>query len=510
MLSKTIEQPPSTHEPFKPKIEVFDSVLGPAAVEFIRAMFADEDKIYQLMKLYLSQEWPSKEQAAAHKLKAWQLRAKTRSQNGSEGNINLSENPEKLERESQRSEREASRIEILKKVELERAFFNFLCQCFPHLKKYQAGSDYTALNNHLEGLMESANRIIDEIRDTAYPGKEENLGLLNQTEYPAGGILAVGRYLLGNHDVSNRFKYELQRQLGIVLLLLQIEEKMGNGSYRSLIKDLEAVFEKHLYDPEEKIGETNTLDIYSLHSYETNTCLSFTCQEPIDQPPSDRYWKKETMQVRTSNCGKKFTTQPREKTPTSTVAKMIAKALQRGSESRIAVEDIEDYAGIKFITFSEEDQLELYNEIETIILQSFKEGVVSVTPDDEVGNGRGQSAEVKWKRMKVRFHEGKHQGKVIEILIFNYQRYLDYKYSVDGGFESGLAHSLFGQRRMWDVASILFEHYDIFNINQADVETSRSIEEQLEIQRLRLQNYFFTKGQRESGINSRQLVEKVD
>ncbi len=499
-----------------PRVEAFYPLLGPAVIEILRQALGNK-KVYLLMRYYLQQEWPTENQVVnAGYDKAWKLRAAIKN-----GEVKL---PDSLKQESdesneayrtrikeEREKRKAERAEFLESLKLEKDFFEFLCQCFPHLETYrtkpdvsapESEEDFTELNRHLIDLMKTANQIINEIRAKAYPGQEENLGLLNPTAYPAGGIPEVGNNLLGNGDVHDKFKFELQRQLLIVLLLLQLEEKTSNNHYEEAKTTLENIFREHLHHPSEKTGETKTKTIYSLHDSTTNWCLTTTETEPTDLPLPGTHWKKERVQIHESRDGAyEFITDYREKSTSATIIKMIAKALvsrEKGQGDDITLDCIEDFSGFKFIVFSEDDKLRLYEELSAAITTSFEPGTVEIIPENDVGNDRGQSKKVRWNRIKVRFEE-----RIVEIVIFNYKDYINYKYDVEGGVASGLAHSLFELRRMREVAALLFdEGGTIYDIDPSEVAAARQSQEFLEVLKLIGMNRFCTAAERKQAENN--------
>ncbi len=254
--------------------------------------------------------------------------------------------------------------------------------------------------------------------------------------------------------------YELQRHLLLAHISGFINARTLNGRLTTSLAKIQKHFNQSLYEGLEGAGERFILG--SIHDDVTNEVVDFPGENK--RVPSTAHLKQVPFTVRRISGIGLVATSPRKKDDENAVIKALSEACDNGGI--IDIKSIQDGMGMMYVLMNnnmpeeqQDEQLEYLVSRVVGELQSSPLKIKETRREDHVDANRGQSPDIKFKRLIVDF-EGEFVPP-LEMMFYNAKDYLNSRLEVGQrdpktGLFMGQAYELYRLRRIYPVLSILF------------------------------------------------------
>ncbi|NCS98073.1 MAG: hypothetical protein GW762_05790 [Candidatus Pacebacteria bacterium] len=312
-------------------------------------------------------------------------------------------------------------------------------------------------------IYNEANSIITSILTISFPGMNLQLGLSNTTDNPQLNFAERLARLYDPDFTTDRFKFEILRQDVLALLLLSVAESNHVVETTEVLNDINLLFENKLYAG--KMGDLHLNELYSVHSNDSNECLSIhrTIEEAqlVTNTETNTHIKHNAWNTRYIQGVGFVLANMRRKKNFSIIRKAMSAAQskpeQRGYIDVSNPSYLLDTMGYMFVT-PEGTSQELFAEVCSLIQSAYPTAEMKYKHLVGTNVRQGQSEKVQWLRCLFYLPE---QPNPIEIVVMEQKEYLDYTLELDE------AHELYNIRKSEAAAKILVPQ-TVFNYNPAE------------------------------------------
>lgn len=254
--------------------------------------------------------------------------------------------------------------------------------------------------------------------------------------------------------IDPTLEYEAHRHALLLHISFMLNARTLNGRLRTRLSDVHHTLNRDFFAGIEGSGER--VDRESVHDDETNAFIGFPGD--FKNIPPTAHIKRVPFTARTLTEGGHVYTSPRKKDDRTAVVKAILKGREKGIISTDT--DVLDPIGMIMVDLDNRyDPKELAERAGEILSNDDSLDIDEIEDDNETGTDHGQSKGVNFNARKKIWFAG--VPVPLELIFYNYQTYIDSRLKVgeidkETGLPDGRAHSLFVDRREYQLAPIIF------------------------------------------------------